>query len=70
MPIETAVYLEDILSILGWSRRKFFRRREELVSCGAIFYRRQGRPPKKRICAFPSTLMIWAQLKATKGEMI
>ena len=70
MSVESAVYLKDILAILGWSRRKFFRRREELIRCGAIFYRRQGRPPQKRICAFPSTLRIWAGLKGTKGEMI
>jgi hypothetical protein len=70
MSIETAVYLQDILTILGWSRTEFFVRKDEPTACGAIFYRREGRPPVRRICAFPSDLWIWLKLKAANDEMI
>jgi len=68
--VETAVYLTDILRILGWSRRKFFMQREDLQSAGAIFYRKQGRPPRKRICAFPSRIIRWISIKSSKGEIL
>jgi hypothetical protein len=67
---ESAVYLEDILTILGWSRAKFFNKREELKDAGAIFYRYEGRPPRLRLCAFPSEIRTWIRLKASKGEII
>jgi hypothetical protein len=35
--IETAVYLDDILKILGWSRRKFFRKLPELLNDFVVF---------------------------------
>ncbi len=67
---EAAVYLDGILKILGWSKAKFFNHKEELEACGAIFYRYEGRPPTRRLCAFPSELKTWVRLKAAKGEMI
>jgi len=67
---ETAIYLDDILKILGWSRAKFFNRKDELQQCGAVFCRYEGRPPKKRICAFPSEIRTWIRNKASKGEII
>lgn len=67
---EVAVYLDDILLILGWSRAKFFRKAPELFNSGAIIHRYQGSPPKKRIIAFPSALKSWMSLKASKGEMV
>jgi hypothetical protein len=70
MSIETAVYLEDILAILGWLRSKFYTKKAELEASGVIFCRREGRPPAKRICAFPSELWIWVKLKAANDEMI
>ncbi len=70
MPEEFAVYLDDILTILGWSRAKFFNKKKELDEAGAIFYRYEGRPPQRRICAFPSELRTWIRLKASKGEII
>ena len=68
MWVETAVHLEDILRILGWSQSKFYRRRWELDDLGIIFYRYQGRPPVRRLCAFPSDLRAWIRAKAKKGE--
>lgn len=70
MSNEIAVYLDDILEILGWSRTKFFRKRMELLKSGAIFYRYQGRPPHKRILAFPSRLKNWTGLKSSQQEII
>ena len=68
--VETAVYLDDILKILGWSRAKFFYKIDELKAAGAIFYRYEGRPPGERILAFPSILKIWISKKSAKGEVI
>ncbi len=70
MPEEIAVYLEDILRILGYKRAKFFRKRRELVDAGAIFYRCEGRRHQKRILAFPSRLKNWTGLKASQGEIL
>ena len=68
--VETAVYLDDILKVLGWSRAKFFYKINELKAAGVIFYRNEGRPPRERICAFPSLLKIWISKKSSKGEVI
>ena len=68
--VEVAVYLDDILKIFGWSRAKFFKNLPELKSAGVVFNRYQGRPPKRRLCAFPSRIQAWISLKASKDEMI
>ena len=68
--VETAVRLDDILRILGWSKSKFYRRRIELINAGVIFYRYEGRPPKKRLYAFPGRVQNWIALKASKREII
>lgn len=66
-------------AIIGWkkiahmfncSERKMQSLREELVYCGAIFYQKLGRPPRKRVCAFPSILKAWQIKKSSKREMI
>jgi len=67
---EEAVYLEGILKTLGWSKAKFYYKKKELISSGVVFYRNQGRPPRRRLCAFPSKIKNWVSLKSTKGEMI
>ena len=74
---EVAVHLDQILEMLGWSRSKFYsknkhgvKRYEELASWGAIFYRYEGAPPQKRICAYPSLLKEWVFWKAKRGEII
>jgi len=68
--VEVAVYTKDILKVLGWSPRKFARRRWELEQHGILFYRLQGFPPKRRLCAFPSDLRAWIRAKAKKGEYV
>lgn len=68
--VEAPVYLDDILIMTGWSRRKFYYKLQELRSCGVVMYRYEGRPPRKRICAFPSKIQKWMTIKASKGEII
>lgn len=55
---------------MGFSERKAFRLRNELKDCRAVFYVRLGRPPRKRVCWFPSEIRRWARLKGAKGEVI
>ena len=59
-----------IAEIFGCSERKMRSLRGELQELGVIFYMRQGRPPRKRVCAFPSLLKRWSGLKASRGEII
>ena len=68
--IEKAVYLEGILKAFGWSRRKFFYRLKALLSDGVVFYRYEGKPPCRRLCAFPSEIRKWIKLKSSKGEIL
>jgi hypothetical protein len=59
-----------IARLFGISTRSMIKRRRELLECGAIFYMNHGRPPKKRVCAFPSLLFRWTILKSSKGKVI
>ena len=68
--IDTPIPLKEILKALGWSRRKFFYRLDELIRDEVIFYRYEGRPPVRRIYAYPSTLKTWAGGLAKKGRMV
>ena len=68
--VETAVYLPSILKILGWPRRRFWKRRMELWQSGVIFYRYEGSPQHRRILAFPSRVQRWIASEAMKGKII
>lgn len=66
-------------AIIGWkaiarmfniSLRSMIKRKGEMLNCGAIFYMNLGKPPQKRVCAFPSILKAWQIKKSSKGEMI
>ena len=70
MPGESALNFKEILVTLGWSKAKFFRWRPELLRAGVIFYRNEGRPPKRRIYAFKSIIQAWQIKKTIKGEDI
>lgn len=59
-----------IAAMFGCSERKIRNYRHELTNLGVIFYMNLGRPPRKRVCAFPTTLKRWTALKALKGEII
>lgn len=77
-PAEDAVYLPEILKILGWSRSKFNslnpetdkKWRVELLDDHVIFYQHEGSPPHKRIKAFPSDLRKWIHWKISKGHLL
>ena len=72
--------MDDECAIIGWkaiaklfncSERKMRYKGHELHESGVIFYMRLGRPPRRRVCAFPSRLKVWASLKSAKyGELI
>jgi hypothetical protein len=71
--------MAEEIAILGWkaigrmfhkSTVSMIKRREELLSCGAIFYTWVGKPRRRVVAAFPSTLKLWATLKGQKGERV
>jgi hypothetical protein len=67
---ETAIFgWKAIAALFNVSERKMRYLKQELQESGVIFYMRVGRPPKRRICAFPSRLKVWAALKSTKHEV-
>ena len=66
------------VAIQGWNKiarmfdcsvRKMMQYRQELYDGGYIFYKRTGPPPKKVVCAFPSSLKHWIAIKSSKGEI-
>ena len=61
--VEEAIPRPDIIKMLGWCDRKFWKRRPELIKYGVIFYRYSGKPPKKRIYAFPSRIHKYIAIK-------
>ncbi len=54
----------------GMSLSKAFRKREELMACGAIFYMYRGRPPRRVMMFFPSIVKRWAGMKAVQKETV
>jgi hypothetical protein len=68
---ETAlVGWREISKVFPCSERKVRSLKDELTSCGAIFYIRLGRPPRRRVAAFPSRIKKWIAIKASKGQVI
>lgn len=67
---EVSILIQHILKVLGWSERKFYYNRNELVELGIVFYRREGRPPRRKIYAFPSRIQRYVTAKALKGELL
>ena len=59
-----------IAEMFGVTERTMKARRQEFLEAGVIFYMNHGRPPRKRVCAFPSLLRRWTILKAGDGEAI
>ena len=65
------------VAIRGWSEiarmfacpeRTIMRRRDDLRRHGVIFYRVEGRPPRRYVYAFPSVLKAWAIKNASEGK--
>ena len=59
---------KEIAKVFNVSERTMKSKRDELVEVGAIFYLRVGRPPRRRVMAFMSTLRMWAILKGAKNN--
>ncbi len=59
-----------IAEMFGVTERTMKARREELLELGAIFYMNHGRPPRRRVCAFPALLMRWTILKGRGGGVV
>ena len=68
--LETAIPLQGILQMFGFSRRKFFYMKDELQDSGVIFYRMEGKPARPRIYAFPSRIIKWISHKSKNREVI
>ena len=68
--VEVAIGSKDIMKMLGWSPSKFYRRRQELMDMGVIFYRMALKPPRPNIYAFPSRIHKYVAVKARKGEVL
>jgi len=59
---------EEIANFFNVSEQMMKRRRQELFACGVVFYKIQGKPKHRRVCAFPSALIAWISAKARAGE--
>lgn len=57
--VETPIYIDDILKVLGWSRSKFFENKDHLLEDKAIFYARKGLYGKRLIASYESKLIEW-----------
>jgi hypothetical protein len=60
---------KELAQYMGISERKALGLKAELVNCGAIFYMRIGKPPKRRMCFWPSEIRKWTRLKSAKGSV-
>ena len=68
---ETPIFgWERISQVLGVNIRTAYRRREELLRAGVIFYKRIGRAHRKTACAYISLLKAWTIKKSLLGEII
>lgn len=61
---------QEIARLFGCCEKTMRNKKDELYGAGAIFYMRYGRPPRMRVCAFPSLLKVWVIRKTVKGETI
>lgn len=61
---------KEIAKMFNVSVRTISKYRQELQDGGFIFYRFSGPPPRRTVCAFPSSLKRWIAIKSSKGEML
>jgi hypothetical protein len=65
--VEIALNRKQIETMLGWSTRKFFYYKDQLLDAGVIFYRIEGRPPVRRIYGFPSRIHLYVYSRTKQG---
>lgn len=54
----------------GMSIRKAPYIKDKLLDCGAIYYMRVGRPPRRRMFFFPSIIKRYLGLMGKHGEIV
>lgn len=59
-----------ISQMFGKSVQSMIKRKKEFLESGVAFYSYYGRPPRKRICAFPSQLLRYTMVKGIRGDVI
>ena len=57
----------SIAAMFNCSVRKMMQYRQELIDGGYIFYMNTGPPPRRTVCAFPSSLKRWIAIKSSRG---
>ena len=68
---EVPIFFNDIIAMLSCSQWKFFlKHRKRMVEAGTIFYIFKGRPPIRKIAAYPSDIRRYVRMKARNGEML
>lgn len=71
MPVELLVGWKAIARLFGMPAKTFCRKHAaELQRAGFVFYKLEGRPAQRRVCAWVNRLQEWAAIKASKGETI
>jgi len=70
VPEQALIGWKAIGHMFGVTDRTMKARREELLNDEVIFYMNHGRPPRKRVCAFPSFLIRRVILESAKREML
>ena len=64
--VEVAIGSKDIMRMLGWSKSKLFKRLPRMRELGVVFYKREGKPPRLTIKAFPSRIQRYTSLCGDK----
>lgn len=59
-----------IAQFFSVSESKVMKRKDEWYKLGVIFYTLEGRPPQKRVRAFPWKLMAWQSELNKKNEFL
>ena len=68
---EMAITKAQIIRMMGICEAKFDKvHRDRMLSAGAIFKVRKGRPPRIHIMGFPSLVQRYISLQASEGQTI
>lgn len=59
---------DAIAGFFDVSRSTMQARKKDLQRAGVIFYKSEGRPPRRVVCAFPAELRGWIRSKALNEE--
>lgn len=68
--MRSVVGVRNIATAWNVSETWLYRRRRELMACGAWLEFTQGRPPRKRVHGVTEKFYAWAALKQARGEKL